>query len=104
MATVKAHAGICGFETTIHADSEDGMTVAFRVESACPHIMKAAGELEPINAYEELFKKPADTSIYNTLAGHLPHTACPIYSAFFKAAEVAAGLALPADVSMHIEK
>ena len=108
MAKVTTKAGVCGFEATIEAnvvaETDEGVTVGFSVKSSCPHVQKAAADIGEINAYQEIFKKPADTSIYKALEGHLPHTACPIYSAFFKAAEVAAGLALPADVSMEIEK
>ncbi len=108
MAKVTTKAGVCGFDATIEAtvvaETDEGITVGFSVKSSCPHITKAAAEMEDINAYEEIFKKPADTSIYKTLAKHLPHTACPIYSSFFKAAEVAAGLALPTDVTIKIEK
>ena len=33
-----------------------------------------------------------------------PHVACPLYSGFFKAIKVAAGLALPKDAHILVEK
>ena len=33
-----------------------------------------------------------------------PHVACPLYSGFFKAIEVAAGLALPKDAHILVQK
>jgi hypothetical protein len=104
MATVKVDSGICGFSTTITATSDDGQTVAISYESGCPHVMKAKEELTSVDAYQEIFKKPADTTVYSALAKHLPHVTCPLYSGFLKAIEVAAGLALPKPVTMTIEK
>ena len=104
MATVTVDSGICGFSTKISTESSDGQTVAIDFESECPHVMKAKNELASVNAFEELFKKPAETRIYGALAQHLPHVTCPLYSGFLKAVEVAAGMALPKNVSMTVEK
>jgi hypothetical protein len=99
--TIKA--GVCGFTTIIKADCEDGQTVSLSYESDCPNVVKAAADFGPIDAYAEIFSKPAASSTYTILSKYLPHTACPLYSGFFKAIEAAAGLALPRDVSMVIE-
>ncbi len=104
MAKVTVDAGICGFTTTITTTSDDGSIVAISYESECPHVIKAKDELTNVDAYEELFRKPAETAVYQALAKHLPHVTCPLYSGFLKAVEVAAGMALPKDVSMTIEK
>ena len=104
MATVRVDSGICGFVTTIHTSSEDAQNVTIDFESTCPYVMKAKGELTSVDAFQELFKKPAETSVYAILSKHLTHVTCPLYSGFFKAIEVAAGLALPKDVSITIEK
>jgi hypothetical protein len=103
MATVTVHAGVCGFVTTISATSEDGQNVAISYETTCPHAQKAKAELTSVDAYVEIFKKPADTTVYAVMSRHLVHTACPLYSGFLKAIEVAASLALPRDVTMKIE-
>ena len=104
MATVTVDSGICGFSTTIKTTSDDGQNVGIEFESECPHVVKAKDELSSVDAYAELFKKPAETKVYDALSKHLPHVTCPLYSGFLKAIEVAAGLALPKNVTMTIEK
>ena len=103
MATVTVDAGICGFSTTINTSSADAQTVQISYETTCPHAAKASAELGEIDAFQELFKKPHETTVYAVLSKHLPHVTCPLYSGFLKAIEVAAGLALPKNVSMTIE-
>lgn len=93
-------AGICGFRTTIRASSTDGQTVVLDCETTCPHAAKARDALKSVDACQELFKKPCQTTVYAALSPHLPHAACPLYSGFLKAIEATAGLALPKDVSM----
>ena len=100
MAELTVEAGICGFTTVIRTVSDDTQTVAIEYETGCPHAAKARNELKSIDAYAELFKKPHETSVYAALSKYLPHVTCPLYSGFLKAIEVAAGLALPKDVSM----
>jgi hypothetical protein len=103
MARVTVDAGICGFTTTIDTESEDRQQVSISYETQCPHAAKAREELTGVDAYQELFKKPHETRIYQTLSPHLPHVTCPLYSGFLKAVEAAAGLALPKDASILLE-
>ena len=103
MATVVVDSGICGFSTTIRAVSIDQQKVTVSFESQCPHVLKARETLTEVDAFQELFKKPAETGVYAALSPHLPHVTCPLYSGFLKAIEVAAGMALPKNVSMIIE-
>ena len=100
---VTVDAGICGFTTTIQAVSADKQTVRISFESGCPHVIKAKEELTAVDALQELFKKPHETTVYQTLSKHLPHVTCPLYSGFLKAIEVAAGMALPKNASISIE-
>ena len=104
MAMVTVNAGICGFTTRIQTASADMQTVLFSYESDCPHVNKAKSELVAVDAFQELFKKPHETNIYQVLSRYLPHVTCPLYSGFLKAVEVAAGLALPKDVSISIDQ
>jgi hypothetical protein len=103
MARVIIDSGVCGFSTTITTSSEDRQNVAISYETECPHAVKARDSLTQIDAYQELFRKPHETPVYQALSPHLPHVTCPLYSGFLKAIEVAAGLALPKDVSFKIE-
>lgn len=104
MAKVTVDAGICGFTTEIHTESEDGQNVSIEFESQCPHVIKARDELTSVDAYAELFQKPDKTTVYAALSKHLPHVTCPLYSGFLKAIEVAGGLALPKDATIKIER
>jgi len=104
MAIVTVEAGVCGFSTTIRTSSEDMQTVNIDYDTSCPHIEKAKETLKNVDAYRELFSKPHDTNVYRALSPHLPHVTCPVYSGFLKAIEAAAGMALPRDVTMRIEK
>ena len=78
--------------------------VQISYESDCPHVNKAKTKLTSVDAFQELFKKPHETKVYQILLKHLPHVTCPLYSGFFKAIEVAAGMALPKNVAISIEK
>ena len=104
MAQVTVDAGICGFTTRIQTASEDMQTVRFYYESDCPHVNEAKSELVSVDAFQELFKKPHETSVYRVLSKHLPHVTCPLYSGFLKAIEVTAGLALPKNAAISIDK
>ena len=100
MVQLTVEAGVCGFTTMIRAVCEDMQNVTIEYETTCPHVAKAREELVGVDAFKELFLKPYQTAVYAALSKHLPHTACPTYSAFLKAVEAAAGLALPRDASM----
>jgi hypothetical protein len=104
MAQITVDAGICGFTTQIRTASADMQTVEVSYDSDCPHVNKAKSELTSVDAFQELFRKPHETTIYQVLSGHLPHVTCPLYSGFLKAVEVAAGMALPKNASISIEK
>ena len=104
MSRVRVDAGICGFITTITAKTVDGQVVELEFDSLCPHVVQAAQALTQVDAYNELFVKPHESGIYQTLSKHLAHSGCPMYCAVYKAIEVAAGLALPRDASLQIEK
>jgi hypothetical protein len=104
MAQVTVDAGICGFTTQIRTASADMQSVQVSYESDCPHVNKAKSELTSVDAFQELFKKPHETNVYQVLSKHLPHVTCPLYSGFLKAIEVTAGMALPKNSSIAIEK
>jgi hypothetical protein len=104
MAEVHVDAGICGFNSRIRAAAENMQTVNISVETECPHLNAAKEKLASVDAYRELFRKPHETEVYRILSEHLPHVACPLYSGLLKAIEVAAGLALPKDAVIAIQR
>ena len=50
------------------------------------------------------FGKIGDTPVFEQLRGFCRHSACPVPTAVIKGIEVACGLALAKDASIHIEK
>ena len=104
MAKAHVKSGICGFETTITATTDDDDLIELKVGSTCPMVMSGAKELEPMDPLVEMFKKPSETEIYRVMTAHIKHTACPVCTAMLKAMEVEAGLALPKDVEIKIER
>ena len=105
-STIAVDAGICGFQTRIHAESDDMQTVTFRIASACAKASKFGEALAakgPVDGYAEL-GAGADgvvlTTARETLKGCCAACAVPIGA--FKAMQVAAGVALPKDVTLRI--
>jgi hypothetical protein len=61
--------------------------------------------MQALDAYQELLGKPlAQTSPVLMAAEHDLHTTCLVPLAVLKAAEAAAGLALPRDAGMQLER
>jgi len=107
-AKIKVDAGICGFKTFITATSEDNMHVELKVVSPCETIKdlsRLIKEKTPINAYQEL--SPQNESVVMGVSRRLLMTkgcceACVVPAAVCKAVHIAAGLALPKDVTLEI--
>jgi hypothetical protein len=109
-AKVKVDAGICGFKTSITATTEDSMNVDLKVVSDCEIIKEQAAQFKtktPIDAYQEL--SPQTESVIlgisrTVLVQKGCCEACVVPAAVCKAIHVAAGLALPKDVTLKITK
>ncbi|NLV74583.1 MAG: hypothetical protein GXY52_07870 [Chloroflexi bacterium] len=102
MATAHISAGVCSFNTTVHAVADDMYQVEIKIKSDCAKIMCLAQSLKSVDALQEISQPLLETTVYQTAARCKLHAACPIPSGIIKAIEVAAGLALPADVSIGI--
>jgi len=107
-AKVKVDAGICGFKTVITASSKDNMNVDLKVVSPCEIIKELAAlykESGPVNAYQDL--SPQSESVILKISRPILMTkgaceGCVVPAAVCKAMYIAAGLALPKDVSMAV--
>ena len=97
-------AGICGFHTSVTAEAESMRKVNLTIESECPQIRKAAELLPQIDMLEELKAGMGNGHVYTTLSPCVKHVTCPVGSGILKAAEAAAGLALPKDVTIKMSK
>jgi hypothetical protein len=105
---VTVDAGICGFKTRIHADSEDSQNVTFCIVSACKKVQEMADFLiskGPVDGYAEI-GAGSEGVILATARKYLNGccAGCAVSSAVFKAMQVAAGLALPKDITIKITK
>jgi hypothetical protein len=98
--------GICGFKTRIHADSDDSQNVTFRIASGCEKAGKFGQALKakgPVDGYGEI-GAGADGVVLTTARENLKGccAACAVPIGAFKAMQVAAGVALPKDVTLTI--
>ena len=105
-AKVVVDAGICGFQTRIHADSQDSQNVTFRIVSDCEKV-GAFGEAliakGPVDSYAEL-GSGSDGVILATSREYFIGccAACVVPDGVFKGMQVAAGVALPQEVCLRI--
>jgi hypothetical protein len=103
-ALVIVDAGVCGYTTTIRAAKTAGYNVRLELQSDCPHVQKIADEPIEIDAVRQIGLRGGLPPLLESAYACCAHAACPVPSALIKAVEVAAGLALPDDVTMSITK
>ena len=97
--------GACGLASRVKASSPDGTRVKLEIESDCPHVRAYAEQVTELNAFEELLGRPVrQTSPVLLAAEHHLHTTCLLPLAVLKAAEAAAGLALPQKACIQLER
>ena len=104
MATVEIQSGICGHVTTVKAVGGEAYKVHMSIESTCPHVWKISGDVDEVDALQQIALRDGLPSVLDSAYSHCVHAACPVPSGLIKAIEVAAGLALPQDVSMRVSK
>lgn len=99
MKKVEIDAGVCGFKTTVVAESEDGRETVLTVRSDCGNInrmMEALGDT--FDAFELCFARPGGGALYEYAEKNFSgHAACPVIAGIVKCAEAECGLALPRD-------
>jgi hypothetical protein len=103
MATATIHAGICGFTTTVIAQT-DGDAIKLTITSECDAIRKLGEHLSVLNPYQEISFRRAIPQTYQEAMKYCSHAACAVPAGIIKAIEVESGLALPADVSIQLHK
>jgi hypothetical protein len=104
MIKVHVDPGICGLHTDINVYSEDMQKATVEISSQCPSIQAMAPELTEIDPMQEAFAQVGETQVYEIAKKHCKHAACPVPSAIVKGIEAAAGLALPKNVHITIDK
>jgi hypothetical protein len=97
--------GACGLASRIVASSPDGARIVLEIESDCPKVQAYAAQVTELDAFEELLSVPVgQTSPVLLAAEHKLHTTCLLPLAVLKAAEAAAGLALPQNACVELER
>ncbi len=107
-AQVVITAGVCGFKTKAVAKSDDEQQVEFAISSDCEKINTLSRQIVQagaVDAYQEISVQ-GKSKILALAEQQLDGccAACAVPIGLFKAMQVAAGLALPAEVSIHLEK
>jgi Family of unknown function (DUF6951) len=100
------NAGVCGFHTTIVARSDDMQMVSLEITSDCENIRGLAEALQnPVDAYQEI-GDGSDGVVLSAARARLKGccAGCAVPSGIFKSVQVAGGVALPAPVSIAIER
>ncbi len=108
MGTVRAtiHAGVCGFVSEITAIGDEDQAVKFTITSPCANIQGLATALpDEVDAYAEI-GAGYDGELWTAMRGVLRGccSGCVVPPAIFKAMQVAGGVALPSDPTMHFER
>lgn len=103
MTKATVEAGICGFTTVITISSEDRQHAVIQLETGCPNLKPLEGHPIEVDAFVECFSKIGQSSVFELVRAHGKHPGCPVASGIIKGIEVACGLALPKDATIHIE-
>ena len=106
MIRTTINAGVCGFHTTIVARSDDMQMVTLEIETECEKIRGLTEALvAPIDAYQEI-GDGFDGVVLKAAHAHLKGccAGCAVPSGIFKTVQVAGGVALPAPISITIER
>src|SRR3990172_6049364 len=104
MAKATLDAGACGFKVTVRVEKTGEKRFKVELVSPCEMIQKLGNELKEREFGREVFSTIMDSEIYMLCSKHLKHVSCPLPAAILKAIEIEAGLAVPRDVKMRIEK
>lgn len=102
-AKAQIASGVCGYHTTVEAEM-NGAVCELRIQSDCAAVERLAEGLRQVNPFQEISSRPETPRTLQLAEEHCSHAACPVPAGIIKAVEVAAGLALPKDVHIHLTK
>lgn len=104
MAQARIDPGVCGLITNVTVQVAEDHKVHIVMDSDCPHIQELAEQLTMVDLWEEVTYEGEIPTILLKGQEYCAHPGCPVPAAIIKTLEVEAGLALPKDVVIHIEK
>ena len=101
--------GICNFDAIVTAETEDSQNVTFEFETECQTIKEFADQLSQISPVDAIATLGPEENPVLAIGRKLLQTkgccdACIVPAATAKIMQVAAGLALPKDVSLTIAR
>ena len=105
-ARAKIQGSDCGFRTQVTASTEDGRHVGFVVSTDCEKVTALATGLTehgPFDAFDEIDPR-TEGGLMAVVRQHLQGccSGCAVPVGLFKAMQVAAGVALPQDISIAV--
>ena len=103
MSKAEIHSGICGFTTEVEA-TMNGKACNLVIRSDCKSIQKLAQNLKQVNPFQEISFRQSIPQTIELSMQYCPHAACPVPVGIIKAVEVAAKLAVPADVFIKLSR
>jgi len=103
LSSAEIESGICGFTTRVEA-RQNGNKISLHVESDCDAIQRLAAELTEVEPFQEITFRGEGPRTLKAGAKHCYHPACPVPVGIIKAVEVEAGLALPKEATIKIQK
>jgi hypothetical protein len=104
-AVAYVDAGVCGFEATVTAEVDDPLGKArVGIETGCGNLKKLGELLQP--DIMDMMKKGGESEAGRMLNGVVPpsHYPCPVVYAVFQTVKIAAGLAIPKNVTVGLSK
>jgi hypothetical protein len=107
MTEVEVFAGVCGHSAVITATKLEDGRVQVVIDSECEQITAMNADLEHLQWKGKghvVFKRMAESAVYQSATRHLRHTACPVPAAILKAIEVEVGAALAKDVTIRFKQ
>ena len=104
MAKAIIMSGVCGFKTEVLAEKSKGFTVLLDIKSDCPAFSDLNDHLKTVDGMACIMNKVGEGPVYDACRVNCKHSACPVPMGIIKAVEVAAGLALPKEVTVTLTK
>ncbi|RKX99680.1 MAG: hypothetical protein DRP54_06805 [Spirochaetes bacterium] len=104
-AKAVVNAGVCGYGAVIIAEAKDAMGKALvSLDTECNNLKELGQNLEI--EIMDVVQKGCSSEIFTQITQLVPnmHCPCPVILGIFEAVKIAAGLALPKDISIRLEK
>lgn len=102
MARAEIHPGNCGFTTIVEAEANGNRSVKLHIESRCKAIQRLAENLSEVDPLREISFRGEGPQVLALGQQYCSHAACPVPVGIIKVIELAAGLAVPGEVSIRL--